>query len=283
MIRLLLVRHKGVSELSKLIHAEDQSMLARRGALRIRATRQRESLRFVDVGARGDLHPIAREYLKTLSLLLIEPDWNAAEELVRQNAPHPNVEVKCCAVGSSNSDATLFETLKPGGTSTLMFGGVMSPLIQRNHPDSDRFSIVRSVGIRLQPLSSICQTIDILKIDTQGTSQDVLMGLGPIRPLIIQLEAETVEIYREEKTIFAVAEYLRTLGYMMLKNDIQLEPLLPRSNPEYRLSTQISGDCYFVPDLSILGRAIIGGREKEFLLACCMFGFQDYADWILSK
>jgi hypothetical protein len=57
----------------------------------------------------------------------------------------------------------------------LMFGGVMSPLIQRNHPDLDRFSIVRSVGVRLQPLSSICQTIDILKIDTQGTSQDVLL------------------------------------------------------------------------------------------------------------
>jgi len=282
-IRHLMLRHASAGRLLELVRAVDMSLRLEEGLERLKNLKSLRPLSFIDIGARGELHPVAERHLDRIFLLLIEPEPEAGQDLVRRYCAHPNIAVRSVAIGSDFVEAVLYESRKPGASSTLPFGGVMSPLIQRNHPDLSRFEVIRTHQISLQPLSSICERADIIKIDTQGTSLDVLKGLGDLRPFVIQLEAETAEIYLGESTIFAIGEELGRLGYFMVHNGIDFEPLDPRSDGDYRLSIQLSGDVFFAPDLSEAGRAIVKNNEEQFLIACCMFGLQDYTDWLLSK
>jgi hypothetical protein len=157
----------------------------------------------------------------------------------------------------------------------------MSTLIQRNHPDLSRFDTVATQQLKIAPLRDLVADIDILKIDTQGTSFEVLCGLGNLRPVLIELEAEYCEIYAGQKTIHEIGSLLTNLGYFLVENRIKSEPLRPNVS-QYGLSVRISGDVIFVPDLSAMGRGIVRGRETQFQFACAAYGLTEYSSWWLG-
>jgi len=236
---------------------------------------------FVDVGARGSLHPIARRFGDYLSLILFEPEKDAAEALRNNYSRTSPITVLQVAAGAKSEIGTLFVTRKPGGSSTRRFGGAMSPLIQRNHPDPSRFEVVATQQIQIERLEHMVSYIDILKIDTQGTAFEVIAGLGSIRPVLIELEAEYGQIYAEQKLIHEISGLLTQLGYFMIENRITPEPLNPNSD-DYGLTVRVSGDVIFVPDLSALGQSIVRDRETQFRFACAAFGLSQYSTWFLE-
>lgn len=281
-VELLLKRHRGTSQLLGVIEALDMSMREESGERWIRQNSDSSrKLVFVDVGARGALHPIARKFKEHVSLTLFEPEASAAETLRQQTTETSLINVLSVAVGARSESGTLFITRKPGGSSTRRFGGAMSPLIQRNHPDLSRFDTVATQQVKFAPLENLFTEIDILKIDTQGTSFEVLCGLGTLRPVLIELEAEYCEIYAGQKTIHEIGSLLTNLGYFLVENRIKSEPLRPNIS-EYGLSVRVSGDVIFVPDLSVMGKSIVRGRESQFQFACAAYGLTEYSTWWLE-
>lgn len=280
-VKVLLKRHRGTSQLQGITEAMDLSMREEYGERWIRQNSESSrKIVFVDVGARGPLHPIARKFGNYISLTLFEPEASAAEVLRQQTAETSSINVLSVAVGARSESGTLFITRKPGGSSTRRFGGAMSTLIQRNHPDLSRFDTVATQQLKIAPLRDLVADIDILKIDTQGTSFEVLCGLGNLRPVLIELEAEYCEIYAGQKTIHEIGSLLTNLGYFLVENRIKSEPLRPNVS-EYGLSVKVSGNIIFVPDLSDAGKHILRGRESQFQFACAAYGLTEYSAWWL--
>jgi len=283
LIRRLLVRQRSAENLLRLLNDVDLRIRISRSSVHTLAKELKTRIEFADIGARGDLHPFAREFASVVNLKLFEPDAGEAASLSDRLIVFPNVTVAPVAIGAHFTRQTLYVTRKPGGSSLLHPQGPMQKLIQRNHPDLSRFDVVETVEVSVVPLHSAVSKLDLLKIDTQGTALEVLEGLGSLRPLLIEVEVEMAEIYSGQSTLFEVGGLLRRLGYFLVENRIHREPLGIADNRGYRQVVQISGDVLFAPDLTAMGQSITRGREEEFRFLSSAYAIGDYADWYLQN
>jgi len=283
LIRRLLIRQRSAENLMRLLENIDRSIRVEYKSAHSLAVGLPRRIEFADVGARGDLHPFAKEFASVVNLKLFEPDPLEAESLRTNLGDFPNLTVAQVAIGAGFTNETLYVTRKPGGSSLRHPSGPMQRLILRNHSDLSRFDVVRTEEVPVVPLHSILSHLDLLKVDTQGFAYEVMEGLGTLRPLLIEVEVEMAEIYDGQSTIFEVGGLLRRLGYFLVENRIRRERLEVSKDQKYRQVVQISGDVLFAPDLTVMGRSITRGRELEFQFLTSAYAIGDYADWHLRN
>ena len=66
----------------------------------------------------------------------------------------------------------------------------------------DDFKITRTIQVECDTLENVLtelniESLDYLKIDTQGAELEILQGLGKYRPLLIKVEAHIFSMYRD--------------------------------------------------------------------------------------
>ena len=243
-----------------------------------------EPINYADIGARDGLLEFLVPFEQILKTIFFEPD---VEEFTKMQEKYKTkkVQVINAAVSDSASIRTLFLTKKRGGSSLLHPSGNMIGLMAIGSEGTSRFSVEKTVDIETRRLDDLVKydeiKIELLKIDTQGSEYEILSALGSHRPFLICAECATTEIYKGQRTLFAVGSLLENLGYFPIH--LMDGHLLPETSSNWRNSIQLYGDVIFVPDNSTNGRAIIERDVEKWFASLCMHGFMDFALWQLNE
>ena len=148
-----------------------------------------------------------------------------------------------------------------------------------------RFTVEKTIDIETRRLDDVVKyeeiKIELLKIDTQGSEFEILSALGKHRPFLICAECATTEIYKGQKTLFAVGSLLENLGYFPLH--LMDGHLVSKNSSNWRNSIQLYGDVIFVPNNSAQGRAIIEQDIEKWFTSLCMHGYMDFALWQIEE
>ncbi len=241
-------------------------------------------INYADIGARGGLLDFLEPFKNLLNTIYFEPDVEEFEKMKKQYS-NQKATIINAAVSDSNSVKTLFLTKKRGGSSLLHPSGSMIGMMSIDGEGTNRFSVEKTIQIQTQRLDEVVKfeetQIDLLKIDTQGSEFEILSALGAHRPFLICAECATTEIYKGQKTMFAVGALLENLGYFPLH--LMDGHLISKTLSNWRNSTQLYGDVIFVPDNSAKGRAIIERDVEKWFASLCMHGYMDFALWQLEE
>ncbi len=100
-------------------------------------------------------------------------------------------------------------------------------------------------------------TLDYLKIDTQGAELEILKGLENYRPLLIKCEVQIFPMYKKEPSWTEVTDLLYKLGYIV--SDW-------KKIGSHATRTPVEMDMVFIPNFLIdSGKKLILEKEKEFI------------------
>lgn len=182
----------------------------------------RTPLGFVDVGARGGVHPLVEPLARHTAVLGFEP---AADECARlrdeiaQGSPWACCEIEPQALGERRGPAELHVLTAPTNSSL-------------RHPNDDftrRYGMAKWRVLEREPLETT--TLDhvlfeerrdetfwgeLLKLDTQGTEYEILAGSCRTlaeRTVAIVSEVSFCELYRGQRLFSEVEMLLRQQGF----------------------------------------------------------------------
>ena len=100
-------------------------------------------------------------------------------------------------------------------------------------------------------------TLDYLKIDTQGAELEILKGLENYRPLLIKCEVQIFPMYKKEPSWTEVTDLLYKLGYIV--SDW-------KKIGSHATRAPVEMDMVFIPNFLIdSGKKLILEKEKEFI------------------
>ena len=136
------------------------------------------------------------------------------------------------------------------------------PIYGFKEKDFHLFDVGKTEMIECDTLSSSLKeqninTLDYLKIDTQGAELEILKGLDSYRPLMIKCEVRIFPMYKKEPSWTEITNFLYKLGYMV-SDWKKIGPHTTR--------TPVEMDMVFMPNFLIdSGRKLIQEKEKEFI------------------
>jgi len=286
-IILLVARHyKTFHQIRNLISQLDFEQIDRTSFIKTAASNRflTDPINYADIGARGGLLEHLLPFDQIVAPIYFEPD---PDEFIRlKNSTSGRMtKVFNTAVSNQAGDQTLYLTKKRGGSSILHPSGHMLGLMAIDGEGTRRFAVEKEVIIRTQPLDRVINFIDIkldiLKIDTQGSEYEILSTLEEQRPFLICAECATTEIYKSQKSLFAIGSMLEKIGYFPVA--LMDGNLISKTKARWRRSIQLYGDVIFVPNNSAEGREIIERDVEKWFASLCMHGFMDFALWQIEE
>jgi FkbM family methyltransferase len=278
--------YKTFHQIRDLVSQLDSKQIDRAAFLKTSASKNLidNPINYADIGARGGLLDFLEPFEDLLNTIYFEPDIEEFEKMKQQYSKRKATIINA-AVSDSNSVKTLYLTKKRGGSSLLHPSGNMIGMMSIDGEGTSRFSVEETIQIQTRRLDEVIKfeetQIDLLKIDTQGSEFEILTALGAHRPFLICAECATTEIYKGQKTMFAVGALLENLGYFPLH--LMDGHLVSKTLSNWRNSTQLYGDVIFVPDNSAKGRAIIERDVEKWFASLCMHGYMDFALWQIDE
>ena len=90
-----------------------------------------------------------------------------------------------------------------------------------NSSESDNFKVTRTVEVNCDTIDNSLkklkfQTLDYLKIDTQGSELEILKGIGGYRPMLIKIEAHVYSMYKDVPDWTKLMSHLYELNYLIV-------------------------------------------------------------------
>ena len=100
-------------------------------------------------------------------------------------------------------------------------------------------------------------TLDYLKIDTQGAEFEILQGLDDFRPLVIKCEVQIIPMYKNQPSWTKVVNLLNELDYMLTDW---------KKIGSHATRTPVEMDMIFIPNiLSENGKRLILSKKEKFI------------------
>lgn len=200
-------------------------------------------LNVVDVGCRwGPAERWTR--LPNVRLLGFDPDAQECANLNEASAEDPLTEFFPVALGASTGTAQLHLTAEPACSSLYPPD---QQLIQER-PALALISQTDSVEVALETLDRWCasegvETVDFLKVDTQGSELDILQGAQKILETAraVEVEVEFNPIYLGQPLFADVDTFLRAHGFVLWR----LANLTHYGLPESLSAFKTTEDHYF--------------------------------------
>lgn len=256
---------------------------------RLRALLCRGPLGFVDIGARGGVHPFVEPLAGATAVLGFEPDRPEARRLqsVLRRGPWARAELEPAALGGVEGPAILYR----------LSANTNDSLRPPNEALTRRYRMVkwREIGrtpLRTTTLDSVLfgrrakqpHWGEFLKLDTQGTEHEILEGARRTlkeRTVAVVCEVEFCALYAGQRLFSDVELLLRNQGfsfYGFTAFAFRGRKFLDKTRERGRERALHADAVFFkdplpgggAPDLSPRGRAIV------FVCAALM-GFHDYA------
>ncbi|MAV56160.1 MAG: hypothetical protein CMI79_01295 [Candidatus Pelagibacter sp.] len=213
----------------------------------------------LDVGSQGGFNSdkfFPSKYNKYFKSVLVDPLNNTSiqgedEQIINKG------------LWSSKCTKELFILGKRPGSSSMFEPNKKSlPIYGFKEKDFHLFDITKTQMVECDTLSSNLNeinidTLDYLKIDTQGAELEILKGMGSYRPLMIKCEAQIFPMYKNIYNWTEISNFLYKLDYII--SDW-------REIGSHATRTPVEMDMVFIPNfLSDSGKKLIIGKEREFI------------------
>ena len=213
----------------------------------------------LDVGAQGGFNSdefFPEKYNKYFESILVDPLKNS---LKNEQSTHTINK----GLWSSKGVKKLY-VLDKRPQSSSMYEPEKKSLTIYDFKEKDfhLFDVSKTEMVECDTLSSSLKelninTLDYLKIDTQGAELEILKGLENYRPLIIKCEVQIFPMYKEEPGWTEVTDLLYKLGYIV--SDW-------KKIGSHATRTPVEMDMIFIPNFLIeSGKKLIVEKEKEFI------------------
>ena len=213
----------------------------------------------LDVGAQGGFNSdkfFPEKYNKYFESILVDPLKNSLK-----NGKSKHVINK--GLWSSKGIRKLY-ILDKRPQSSSMYEPDQKSLTIYDFKEKDfyLFNVGKTEMVECDTLSSCLKelninTLDYLKIDTQGAELEILKGLENYKPLMIKCEVQIFPMYKKEPSWTEVTNFLYKLGYMV--SDW-------KKIGSHATRTPVEMDMVFIPNFLIdSGRKLILEKEKEFI------------------
>jgi FkbM family methyltransferase len=237
-------------------------------------------LGFVDIGARGGVHPLVEPIAGYVAWLGFEPDKEACAAL---NGPGGFFASSLClpvALSDQTGPAVLYRCAAPTNDS-------LRPINKRfvDRYKMEKFAQTGKERIEITTLDDALSNLplqgEFLKLDTQGTEYDILQGARDTlhdRTAAIYCEVEFAEVYMGQALFSEIDVYLRAFGFSFIGFD----------NMSYRSRTPWKGrerllhaDALFIKDP--VGKMTSYRQGLVAAMACLLCGYDDFAKEIMGK
>ena len=213
----------------------------------------------LDVGAQGGFNSdkfFPEKYNKYFETILVDPLKDSLK-----NGQSKHIINK--GLWSSKGTRKLYVLNKRPGSSSMYEPNKESLAIYGfKEKDFHLFDVSKTEMVECDTLSSSLKNLDIntldyLKIDTQGAELEVLKGLENYRPLVIKCEVQIFPMYKNVPSWTEITNFLYKLDYM-LSDWKKIGPHATR--------TPVEMDMVFIPNfLKDSGKKLILQKEKEFI------------------
>lgn len=164
----------------------------------------------LDVGSKGGIQKELLKYKKFLNFICIEPnDFREYKNKKFIDKPLWNKEI----------NRKFYITKNPYGSSLYPPDLINFKFYYNNKKYISMYEIDEIKNLKCGTLEKELnklnvKEIDYLKIDTQGSELNILKGLGKFKPLAINLELQTISIYKGAPNWIKVMKKLDELGYI---------------------------------------------------------------------
>lgn len=256
-----------------------------------------ESIHIVDIGARGGLTFDISNANFPIRVFLFEPDLAECQRLQIEtsNTAFASFHFYPIALSSKEESKTLFITFDPACSS------IYQPIedLSNKYQELNCTRLVNQKQIRVTTLDiwakqQKLEYIDYLKIDTQGSELDILMG-GPemlSKTSLVEVEVEFSEIYSNQPLFADVDLFMRTSGFFLWRLNnlvhysdqkvLELSQMdrfynsvnYPNSEPGGRLYW---GHAYYLNQKSYLGNEL---KFERLSRVANMLGMHDFKNAI---
>jgi len=213
----------------------------------------------LDVGAQGGFNSdkfFPKKYNKYFESILVDP---LKESLKDEQSKH----VINKGLWSSKCTRKLYVLNKrPESSSMYEPDNKSLAIYDFEEKDFHLFDVSKVEMVECDTLSSSLKelninTLDYLKIDTQGAELEILKGLENYKPLMIKCEVQIFPMYKKEPRWTEVTDLLYKLGYMV--SDW-------KKIGSHATRTPVEMDMVFIPNfLMDSGKKLILEKEKEFI------------------
>ncbi len=183
---------------------------------------KKRPLGFVDIGARGGIHPLVQPLAEVTGVLGFEPDKDECQRLKedgQNGSSWATCEFEPVALAEKTGNSILY----------LLAAETNHSLRPPNQEFIERYDMVKfeqtgSTGVETTTLDEVLFSRrahepywgEFLKLDTQGTEFEILTGAERTlteRTSAILIEVEFCQIYSEQKLFSEVEMFLRERGF----------------------------------------------------------------------
>lgn len=249
-----------------------------------------QPLGFVDVGARGGVHSMIDPLAEATAVLAFDADRAECERLARQMAEqrlYAAHRVEPVAIARQKGTADLFVYSSAVNCSLMLPN---QELMRRYRVAG--FELLETVKV---PTTSLDEVVfggpddgqtwgELIKLDTQGTSLDILEGATRTlreRTVALMVEAEFLEIYRGQRLFSELETWLSRQGFSLYGIDphYRSTKLLDKRRSCGRERT-IYADAIFLKDPLAAGnwREPLSRRAQHALfVSALLLGYHDFA------
>ena len=250
-----------------------------------------EPIGFVDIGARGGVHPLIEPIAPAVAVLGFEPDQAESARMLAD--PHlqgryARVEIEACALADRDGPAVLHEIIAPTNTSLRP----TNPVFVKRY-DMAKWHEVGQSQVQTTTLDRVLfeqragepRWGEALKVDTQGTEHEILEGARRTlseRTAFVCVEVSFCELYVGQKLFSEIELLLREFGLSFYGFD----HVFSRSKRSLDKTRQwgrerlFQADAYFFRDPNDplnVGRPC-SERQRIILAAFALLtGFHDFA------
>ena len=225
----------------------------------IEALLKNQKLIGLDVGAQGGFNSdkfFPERYNKYFESILVDPLKNSLEgkestHTINKGLWSSKGVRKLYILNKRPQSSSMYE---PDKKSLSIYGF--------EEKDFHLFDVSKTEMVECDTLSSSLKalninTLDYLKIDTQGAELEILKGLENYRPLLIKCEVQIFPMYKKEPSWTEVTDLLYKLGYIV--SDW-------KKIGSHATRTPVEMDMVFIPNFLIeSGKKLILEKEKEFI------------------
>jgi FkbM family methyltransferase len=214
---------------------------------------------FVDVGARGGVHPLIDPIAAAIAVMGFEPDVAECQRM-RDDATlrrrYAKFEIEATALSDRAGTATLYE-ISASTNSSLR---APNPVFVQRY-EMSKWGIVGRSTLETQALDEVLFARpthesywgEALKIDTQGTEFEILMGARRTlseRTLFLCVEVSFCELYEGQRLFSDVERLLREFGFAFYGFDRVYNRSRKRLDKAcyWGRERQIQADAYFFRD-----------------------------------
>ena len=213
----------------------------------------------LDVGAQGGFNSdkfFPERYNKYFESILVDPLKNSLEgkestHTINKGLWSSKGVKKLYILNKRPQSSSMYE---PDKKSLSIYGF--------EEKDFHLFDVSKTETVECDTLSSSLKalninTLDYLKIDTQGAELEILKGLENYRPLLIKCEVQIFPMYKKEPSWTEVTDLLYKLGYIV--SDW-------KKIGSHATRAPVEMDMVFIPNFLIeSGKKLILEKEKEFI------------------